>query len=403
MPLFHIHSLLLILGTLLSGGTVIAAPTYEPGQFFEWLDKLKPTWYSAAPTLHQAILAEATDKMDIIARRPLRLIRSSAAPLPMRVMAELERVFQAPVIEAYGMTETPFPVTSNPLPPGKRKPGSVGIPVGPEVTVMDEDGHALPTGMAGEVVIRGDNVMRGYEDNPVANQAAFRKGWFRSGDQGYLDSEGYLYITGRIKEIINRGGEKISPREIEEALLDHPEVAEAVAFAVPHMSLGEDIVAAVTFKRADFPQTPDLRHFLSDRIADFKVPRQILLLSEIPKGPSGKVQRSVLSEGFRLGLRSGCEEQPRRAAQQNEGLLHQTVARIWSDVLRLDNVASDDNFFELGGDSIKLTQVVSRLRNELKTEIPFRLLFEYPNIDVFTDELSKRLSEHAREQRVVMG
>ena len=209
MPLFHMHSLLLILSSLLSGGSIIAAPSYEPGQFFEWLDKLKPTWYSAAPTLHQAILAEASDNIDIIARRPLRFIRSSAAALPIRLMAELERVFQAPVIEAYGMTETPFPVTSNPLPPGKRKPGSVGIPAGPEIKVMDEHGNPLPAGVAGEVVIRGDNVMLGYEDNPAANHVAFRNGWFRSGDQGYFDAEGYLHITGRIKEIINRGGEKI--------------------------------------------------------------------------------------------------------------------------------------------------------------------------------------------------
>jgi acyl-CoA synthetase (AMP-forming)/AMP-acid ligase II/acyl carrier protein len=401
MPLFHTHSLLLILGSLHSGGSVIAAPAYAPGRFFPWLDELEPTWYSAAPTLHHAILAEASNNFDTIARRPLRLIRSSAAPLPTRVMAELERTFRAPVIEAYGMTETPFPVTSNPLPPGKRKPGSVGIPAGPEVKVVDEEGNPLPAGIAGEVVIRGDNVMRGYEDNPVANQAAFRKGWFRSGDQGYLDSEGYLYITGRIKEIINRGGEKISPREIEEALLDHPEVAEAVAFAVPHVSLGEDILAAVTFRRADLPQTPDLRHFLADRIAAFKVPRQILVLSEIPKGPSGKVQRSVLSERFRFGLRSGWEGQPRCAAQQNEGLLHQTVARIWGDVLRLDNVASEDNFFELGGDSIKMTQVVSRLRDELNAEIPFRLLFDYPNLEMFAEELSKWISDHDRA--CVMG
>ena len=397
MPLFHLHSLLLSISALFSGGSVIAVPKYEPGRFFEWLDELKPTWYSAAPTLHQAILAEASEHLDAVARRPLRLIRSSAAPLPIQVIAELERVFQSPVIEAYGMTETPFPVTSNPLPPGKRKRGSVGIPAGPQVAIMNEAGTPVAAGVVGEVVIHGDNVMRGYEDDPVANQAAFRNGWFRSGDQGYLDEEGYLYITGRIKEIINRGGEKISPREVEEALLEHPEVAQAVAFAVPHVSLGEDVVAAVTFRRADHPQTPDLRRFLADRIADFKVPRQILVLSEIPKGPTGKVHRSGLAKEFGFGSRSVSEAPSRSPLLQGE--LHQTVARIWGDVLSVDNLACNDNFFELGGDSITLTQVVSRLRHELKMEFPFRLLFEYPRLDEFAAELGKRFSED-KEERV---
>ena len=206
-----------------------------------------------------------------------------------------------------------------------------GYPGGPEVKVMDEEGNLLPAGMAGEVVIRGDNVMRGYEDNAVANRAAFRNGWFRSGDQGYLEADGYLYITGRIKEIINRGGEKISPREVEEVLLEHPEVAEAVAFAVPHASLGEDIVAAVTFTKGALPQTLDLRPFLADRLAEFKVPRRIFVLSEIPKGPSGKVQRSDLAERFELGLRSSSDERPQEPPQQSQGFLYQTVAKIWRD------------------------------------------------------------------------
>ena len=389
MPLFHIHSLLLILGSLLSGGSVIAAPAYEPDRFFRWLDELRPTWYSAAPTLHQAILAEASGHQAVIARRPLRLIRSSAAPLPTQVMEELERVFQTPVVEAYGMTETPFPVTSNPLPPGKRKPGSVGIAAGPEVAIMDEEGHLAPTGVAGEVIIRGGNVMRGYEDNPTANGVAFRNGWFRSGDQGYFDSEGYLYITGRIKEIINRGGEKISPREIEEALLDHPAVAQAVAFGVAHVSLGEDILAAVSLRKTSLTTESELRHFMGDRLADFKVPRQILILDELPKGPSGKLQRSLLAEQFGVGGRSS-PRQTEQPTQENDGALKQDIAKIWAGVLGLDRVAAQDNFFELGGDSIKVTQVVSQLRHRVDTEIPLRLLFEYPTLAEFAEQILNR-------------
>ena len=215
------------------------------------------------------------------------------------MIGELEAVFHAPVIEAYGMTEAAHQMASNPL-RGVRKPGSVGLAAGPEIAVMDEAGRLLGPGVAGEVVIRGDNVTGGYENNAKANAEAFVNGWFRTGDQGVIDEEGYLTLTGRLKEIINRGGEKVSPREVDEALMDHPAVLQAVAFAVPHEMLGEDVAAAVVLREGMSASEAELRAFLSERLAAFKAPRKILLLAEIPKGATGKLQRIGLAA--KLGL-----------------------------------------------------------------------------------------------------
>lgn len=229
----------------MAGASVAVTPDFYAPKFFDWIEEFQPTWYTAVPTMHQAILGRARANRETIARSSLRFIRSSSAPLPPKVMTELEDVFKVPVIESYGMTETSHQIASNPLPPRDRKPGSVGVAAGSEIAIMDEAGNFLSSGDTGEIVIRGTNITQGYENNPEVDKGAFTNGWFRTGDQGYLDADDYLFITGRLKEIINRGGEKISPREIDEALLDHPEICQAVVFPVPHPSLGEDIVAAV--------------------------------------------------------------------------------------------------------------------------------------------------------------
>ena len=301
MPLFHIHGLVgALLSSLCAGAEVVATPGFQALRFFHWLDSLQPTWYSAVPTMHQAIVQRAARNQASLARGRLRLIRSSSAALAPTVLASLEDAFGSPVIESYGMTEAAHQMASNPLPPGERKPGTVGIAAGPEAAVMDASGQLLDTLEIGELVVRGANIMEGYVDNPEANTAAFSGGWFRTGDQGFRDADGYFTITGRLKELINRGGEKISPREIDEALLEHPAVLQAVAFAVPHSKLGEEIAAAVVLQDGASLTQRQLREFAAERLAGYKVPRQVLFLDGIPKGPSGKLKRVGLAR--ELGL-----------------------------------------------------------------------------------------------------
>jgi acyl-CoA synthetase (AMP-forming)/AMP-acid ligase II len=303
MPLFHIHGLIAgLLAPLSCGGSVFCTPGFNAFEFFGWMEESKPSWCTAVPTMHQAILARAAKHRDVIARHPLRFVRSSSAPLPLRVIAALEDAFRAPVIEAYGMTEAAHQMASNPL-RGLRKPGSVGRAAGPEVEIMGEAGEILAPDVVGEIVIRGENVFAGYENNPKANAEGFTNGWFRTGDQGVKDAEGYVRLTGRLKEIINRGGEKISPREIDEALMDHPAVAQAIAFAAPHELLGEDVAAAVVLREGASVTEKELRGFLAERLAAFKVPRKIVFLDEIPKGATGKLQRIGLAQ--KLGLGAG--------------------------------------------------------------------------------------------------
>lgn len=301
MPLFHIHGLIAaVLSSLHAGASVHCSPGFNALHFFRWLDEIRPTWYTGVPTMHQAILSRASRNQETIDNVPLRLIRSSSASLPPQVMAELEETFGAPVIEAYGMTEAAHQMASNPLPPKARKPGSVGLPAGPEVGIMNEAGEMLPAGEIGEIVIRGPNVTAGYKNNDKANAEAFTGGWFRTGDQGVVDEEGYLRLTGRLKEIINRGGEKISPREVDEVLLDHPAIAQVVTFAMPHPKLGEDVAAAIVLNEGAEADEQSIRRFAAERLADMKVPRTILFLDEIPKGATGKLQRIGLAE--KLGL-----------------------------------------------------------------------------------------------------
>jgi acyl-CoA synthetase (AMP-forming)/AMP-acid ligase II len=296
MPLFHVHGLLgATLSTLLSGGTAVVPARFSAGAFWPTAQKHRATWYSAVPTIHQVLLSRA-DADGAPAASWFRFIRSCSSALAPATLAQLEGRFHAPVLEAYGMTEASHQMSSNPLPPAAHKPGTVGHGSGVEVGIMDEAGDLLPAGAQGEVVIRGPNVTHGYHNNPEANAAAFTNGWFRTGDRGVLDSDGYLTLIGRIKELINRGGEKISPLEVDAALLTHPAVAEAASFAAPDAKYGEEVHAAVVL-RSD-ATAAELQVHCGGRLADFKVPKVIHIVKELPKGPTGKVQRRFMAAAF---------------------------------------------------------------------------------------------------------
>ena len=374
MPLFHIHGLIAaLLASLAAGGSVVCTPGFNAPTIFDWLQSFEPTWYTAVPTMHQAILARAKMRQGSV-RKGLRFIRSCSAALPPGVMMDLEGLFQAPVIEAYGMTEASHQMASNPLPPLPRKPGSVGLAAGSDVAIMDEQGYLLADGARGEVVVRGAGVTSGYLNNPEANQKSFSNGWFRTGDQGYLDPDGYLFLTGRIKELINRGGEKIAPREIDEVLLDHPAVAEAVAFAMPDARLGEEVAAAVVLK-SDVTER-EIQEFAAARLAEFKVPRRVVIVPEIPKGPTGKLQRIGLAE--KLGLVKTPESETRPEYTPPRSAFEKQIVSLWAQVLKVEKVGMNDNFLQLGGDSIMATFLASRVREEMGLEMPLISFFEAP-------------------------
>jgi acyl-CoA synthetase (AMP-forming)/AMP-acid ligase II len=297
MPLFHVHGLLAsTLATLATGGTIIVPAKFNPLSFWRIAREYGITWYSAVPTIHQLLLARTGSAGRPDGAEKLRFIRSCSAALPPQVMQELETAFGAPVLEAYGMTEAAHQMASNPLPPGKRVPGSVGCGTNVHISIMDGEGRHLPRGERGEVVIKGPNVVKGYENNPEANATSFVDGWFRTGDQGVLDENGYLTLVARIKELIIRGGEKISPREIDEVLLTHPAVAEAVCFGVPHKTWGEEVAAAVVLRQ---PVTEsDLLAFCREHLAEFRRPKHIYITDAIPRTATGKIQRRVVAQAF---------------------------------------------------------------------------------------------------------
>jgi amino acid adenylation domain-containing protein len=380
MPLFHSSAFVLgLLASVTAGASVICPPGFDASQFFAWLAAFRPTWYMGVSTIHQALLAQAPLHREIIARYPLRFIRAGAAALPPNVQVELESVFNTPVIAAYGMTEASL-ITCNPLPPQQRKLSSVGVTVGQEVSVIDAEGTRLPAGSIGEIVVRGPSVVKGYENNPAANREAYTDGWFRTGDLGFFDTDGYLFITGRLKELINRGGIKISPQEVDDVLIEHPSVVQAATFAVPHVRWGEDVMSAVVLHQNALATPQELRRFVATRLAVFKVPSQVLIVRNIPVGPTGKLQRNQLAEQLGLTMPVHVQSTRHTADAIPRTSLEEVLAGLWKTVLHLECVGIEDNFFQLGGDSILVTQLLSRIREATHAEVSFRSFFETPTV-----------------------
>jgi oxalate---CoA ligase len=394
MPLFHIHGLVGgLLAPLSAGGSAVCAPNFRPDAFFQWLSDTQPTWLTAVPTMHSAIVADAPRHREAIERCRLRFIRSSSAPMPVKLFGELSRTFRVPVLEAYSMTEAAHQITINPLPPGRQKPGTVGRPAGPEVAVIDETGNAVPSGQTGEVAIRGPSVTSGYDANPSANAEAFIGDWLRTGDLGHFDTDGYLVLSGRLKEQVNRGGEKISPIEIDQALLKHPDVVEAVAFGVPHPSLGEDVAAAVVLGQQSEIGSRELQAHLKGQLSGFKVPRRIFLVDRIPKGPTGKVQRRLLREHFAAAAVPDSAED--RNAEEGMSDLERRLLDLWRDMLRPARVGLDDDFFDSGGDSLRALQMLLEVEKIVGRAVPETILHECSTVRqmahlLTVDDLSNR-------------
>jgi acyl-CoA synthetase (AMP-forming)/AMP-acid ligase II len=308
LALFHINGLVVTLLTpLLTGMAVVLPERFSAEQFWGWVADHRVTWFSAVPTILSLLLSHsAPDHQQI---ETVRFARSASAPLPVAILEEFEERFAIPVIETYGISEAACQVTANPLPPLLHKPGSAGIPVGNQLRVVDEQENVLPSGSVGEVVIRGKNVFSSYLDNPDADREALKYGWFHSGDLGFLDEEGYLFLTGRKKELINRAGEKISPREVEEVIHRLPQVEAVGVVGVPHQLYGEEVTAFVTLRPGSDLNVDGIRSFCREHLAGYKTPREVFFIDEFPKGPSGKIQRRRLVDLYtEITHKGGADE-----------------------------------------------------------------------------------------------
>jgi acyl-CoA synthetase (AMP-forming)/AMP-acid ligase II len=356
MPPHHLGGLLACLAQLFAGGTVVCSSA--PGEFFDLLETHRPTWYLAGPTVHRAILRAAQERPDGLRQNSLRFIRSGSAAITPDLIQALEAAFDAPVIHGYGMTEAGV-VTST----GSTEKGCVGKSIGVEIGIMNHEGLIQPPATEGEIVLRGDAVIQGYLDDRDANRAAFTKGWFRTGDLGWLNPNGELFITGRLREMINRGGEKILPDEIDCVLVEHPSVQAAAAFAVAHPTLGEDVAAAVVLRAGVTTDEFELTTHMASRVGPGRLPSLIFFVDEIPVGETGKPRRHQLAKSL-----AGAAD--RHAAMVTEDLVERRIAEVWAQVLgRSILPGKNENFFAIGGDSLAWTRMTAILESEMGFDV----------------------------------
>ncbi len=396
MPLFHVGALVdLLLGPLSVGGSVIVTGDVSPASF-EAAMPFHPTWYQGVPTMLQSIVEPGRR----LSPCGLRFIRSVSAPLPGQLLSDVEDAFGVPVIEIYGMTEAAGLICSNPLPPGARKRGSVGLPVDHDVLILDDSGNRAVPMTVGEVIVRGESVIDAYEGDDELNREQFFSGWLRTGDLGYLEDDGYLYITGRLKDLVNRGGEKISPAEIDRHLLEHPEVVQAGAFPVAHPTLGEEINAAVVLREASTVGERELQAFLAGRVADFKVPRRIYPVGSLPTNAAGKLVRGDLP--LICGV-AGADTQISPPYTAPDSPLSRQLAAMWQSALGVERVGMDDNFFELGGDSLSATTFVTELRDRLGADVFVPQLYDSPTIRDVAKALNEHTSNSAQQLAAAMS
>lgn len=373
MPLHHVHGLISAgMSSLLAGSSILCTDGFSTAGFADVFARSRPTWFTASPAMHLALLEHFKTTGGHPPRDRLRFLRSSSAPLPASAIAPLEALFEAPLIETYGLTETSSMICSNPLPPLRRKLGSVGIAFGADIRIADAAGASCPAGERGEILIRGRSVIRAYVASDKPRSEAFFDDWLRTGDVGYQDEDGYLFIVGRTKELIKRGGLSVYPSEIDNILVSHPDVAEAVAFSLPHPTMGEELVAAVVARFGARPSEGELRAYIAARASAYKVPTAIIVTEEIPKNETGKIVRGDLA------ARLAGRLQPNRLppATAFEAALYEA----WKAVIGRDDFGVTDNVFVLGGDPLRAERVSGLLRSGHHHEVTARQLMANPSI-----------------------
>jgi oxalate---CoA ligase len=381
MPLHHMHGLVTAsTASLLAGSSVCCLEAFKAPSFHEALGTLQPTWFTGSPTMHLALKNFYDRGPDRVPTTRLRFFRSSSAPLPASIIADLESLFSAPLMETYGLTETGSMVCANPLPPRERKVGSVGVAVGAEIKVFNEEGRELPSREPGEVVIRGPSVIRSYLGNDEANKILFHDDWLRTGDIGFLDEDDYLFIVGRSKELIKRGGLSVYPDEVDNALVAHPSVAESASFSVPHPTLGEELVSAIVPVAGHAPFEHDLRSYLSGQLSTYKVPAAILIVPYLPKNEAGKIMRREVPKHFRSAF------EPRNQPPVNG--LEQTLLELWREKLARTDFGVDDNVLLLGADPIRSGELAEQLQARTGLRLSVKDILTKPTVRTMADYLS---------------